>query len=92
MQDLQRQRLGSGASLHVWRDRNRGVNLLLHRAGRFRLADVKWSPTPEARAAQPLRKVRDLLPPGSVEGCALFCRAANRWCLEAAAWLGLTPP
>ena len=108
VQDLQRQRLasGSGASLHFWRDRNREVDLLLHRAGRFRLADVKWSPTPEARAAQPLRKVRDLLPPGSVEGCALFCRTANRWCLggaadgtvevvpalEAAAWLGLTPP
>ncbi len=94
------------ASLHFWRERNRDVDLLVHRAGRFHLAELRWSQTPEAQAAQPLRKVRDLLPPGSVEGCALFCRAANLWCLgtaedgpvegvpalEADAWLGLTPP
>ena len=112
VQDLRRQQLasGTGASLHFWRDRNREVDLLLHRAGRFHLADVKWTPNPEARAAQALLKVRDLLPEGSVEGCALFCRSANRWsigsaqagtdskpvevvpALEAAAWLGFTPP
>jgi len=74
---------GSLAALHVWRDRSREVDLLVHRGGRFWLADVK---------------VRELLPEGSVAGCALLCRAANPWPLgevevvpavEAASWLGV---
>ena len=89
---------GSRAALHVWRDRSREVDLLVHRGGRFWLADVKWSEQPDPRACQPLLKVRELLPEGSVAGCALLCRAANPWPLgevevvpavEAASWLGV---
>ncbi len=67
------------ASFHFWRDRNRDVDLLVHRAGRFRQADMTWSQTPEFQTAQPLRKVRDFLLARGVEGSAVFCRAANRW-------------
>ena len=85
VQDIRRQIEASGslAALHVWRDRSREVDLLVHRGGRFWLADVKWS---------------ELLPEGSVAGCALLCRAANPWPLgevkvvpaaEAASWLGV---
>ncbi len=98
--DLQRQlqALGSRARLHFWRDRSREVDLLMHQGGRFWLADVKWSAEPQARAAQGLLKVRDLLPAGSVAACGLLCRSPNRWplgevdvvpALEAAAWLGV---
>ena len=66
------------ASLHFWRDRNREVDLLMRRTGRFRLADCELDPDPASQAAQPLRKVGGLLARG-VEGSVVFCRAANRW-------------
>ena len=98
LQDLRRQLEATGhqAGMHFWRDRSREVDLLVHKGGRFWLADVKWSEQPEPRTCQPLLKVRELLPQGSVAGCALLCRTANRWPLgevevvpavEAASWL-----
>jgi predicted AAA+ superfamily ATPase len=96
----QQQALGQRNSLYFWRDRSHEVDLVLHRGGRFWLADVKWSEQPDPRAGRPLQKVRGLLPEGAVVDCALLCRASNPYplngiqvlpALDAGAWLGLTP-
>jgi hypothetical protein len=96
----QQQALGQRNSLYFWRDRSHEVDLVLHRGGRFWLADVKWSEQPDPLAGRPLQKVRGLLPEGAVVDCALLCRASNPYplngiqvlpALDAGAWLGLTP-
>jgi hypothetical protein len=96
----QQQAMGQRHNLYFWRDRSQEVDLLMHRGGRFWLADVKWNEQPDDRAARPLQKVRALLPEGSVVDCALLCRAANPYPLQdvqvlpaqnAGEWLGLNP-
>jgi len=100
--DLLRQQQAGGQSnnLFFWRDRSQEVDLVVHRGGRFWLADVKWSEQPDAKAARALQKVRALLPEGSVADCALLCRASNPYPLqdvqvmpaqEAGTWLGINP-
>lgn len=100
--DLLRQQQAGGQSntLFFWRDRSQAVDLLMHRGGRFWLADVKWSEQPDAKATRPMQKVRALLPEDSVAGCTLLCRASNPYPLQdvqvlpaqqAGAWLGLNP-
>ena len=96
----QQQAMGQRHNLYFWRDRSQEVDLLMHRGGRFWLADVKWNEQPDPRAARPLQKVRALLPEGSVVDCALLCRAANPYPLQdvqvlpaqnTGEWLGLNP-
>ena len=64
---------------HFWRDRAREADFLLHRAGRFRLADAKWTAQPKPRHAAALRKVAALLPPDAVQAMCIFCRAPNSY-------------
>ena len=47
--ELRRSQLNrrGGWNLHFWRDRVREADFLLHRAGKFDLADAKWSQHPE---------------------------------------------
>ncbi len=69
--------IDSGAAswqLAFRRERTREADFFLHRAGRFRLADAKWSEhTDAADKLTAVRREFDPLPP-----CAIVCRAANR--------------
>ena len=64
---------------HFWHDRVREADFLLHRAGRFRLADAKWTAHPQPRHATALRKVAALLPADAVQAMSIFCRAPNSY-------------
>ena len=68
-----------GWDFHFYRDRSREADFLLHRGGRFRLADAKWSEHPGARDAAALRRVGGQLPIGSVRAMTIFCRAPNEY-------------
>jgi hypothetical protein len=61
--------------LAYWRDRTKEADFLLHRAGRFRLADAKWNEHPES--AGKLGAVREEFDPPPPS--AIICRAANRY-------------
>jgi predicted AAA+ superfamily ATPase len=63
--------------LSLWRDRSKEVDFLFHRAGRFDLADAKWTEQPDARDASVMLRVRAELPPNSVRRMALVCRTPN---------------
>ncbi|MCC5841863.1 MAG: ATP-binding protein [Opitutales bacterium] len=64
-----------GWQLAFWRDRTKEADFLLHRAGRFVLADAKWSENPSSGGKLPLvRKEIDGLPPA-----AIICRTANAY-------------
>ena len=64
---------------HFRADRAREADFLLHRAGKFRLADAKWTEHPDARDAGALRRIARELPPGSVRSLSIFCRAPNAY-------------
>ena len=68
-----------GWDLNFWGDRMREADFLLHRAGRFHLADVKWTEHPGIRDAEVLRKVARELPDGAVRSMSIFCRAPNAY-------------
>ena len=68
-----------GWDFHFYRDRSREADFLLHRGGRFRLADAKWSEHPGARDAAALRRVGGQLPIGSVRAMTIFCCAPNEY-------------
>ena len=65
--------------LAFWRDRTKEADFLLHRAGRFRLADAKWSENPNSPGKLDLVR-KELRPPPR---CAIICRAANRYPITA---------
>jgi len=79
--DLRRALLiGGGAGrLHFWRDRNKEIDLLLERGGRFWLGDAKWSELPGSSDARRLHQVAAELPSGCVEARTLVCRAPHRF-------------
>lgn len=79
--DLQRALLISGGAgrLHFWRDRNKEIDLLLERGGRFWLGDAKWSELPGSSDARRLHQVAAELPSGCVEARTLVCRAPHRF-------------
>ena len=81
MRRTQCSRLG-GWQLNFWRDRTREADFLVHRGGRFHLADAKWTGQPRPRDASPLRKVAAALP-GAVESAAIVCRTPNAFPLDA---------
>ena len=66
-------------NLHFWLDRSREADFLLHRAGKIRLADAKWTERPRSRDADSLRKVAQVLPADSVDAMAVVCRTANNY-------------
>ncbi len=68
--------------LNFWRDRSREADFLIHRGGRFRLADAKWTEQPRARDATALRKVATMLPTDSVVDLTVICRAPNAYPLD----------
>lgn len=70
-------RLG-GWQLNFWRDRTREADFLVHRGGRFHLADAKWTGQPRPRDAGPLRQVAAAIP-GSVDSTAIVCRTPNAY-------------
>lgn len=68
--------------LNFWRDRSREADFLIHRGGRFQLADAKWTEQPRARDATALRKVATMLPTDSVVDLAVICRTPNAYPLD----------
>ena len=68
-----------GWELNFWRDRSKEVDFLFHRAGRFDLADAKWTEHPDRRDAATLQRVAAELPKGSVARQAIICRAPHRF-------------
>ena len=74
-------RLGSW-QLNFWRDRTREADFLVHRGGRFHLADAKWTGQPRTRDAGSLRKVVAAVP-GTVDSAAIVCRTPNAYTLDA---------
>lgn len=66
-------------NLHFWHDRSREADFLMHRAGKFHLADAKWTERPRFRDADSLRKVSRVLPVDSVESMSVVCRASNTY-------------
>ena len=81
MRRLQLNKSG-GWQISFWRDRSRAADFLVHRGGRFHLADAKWTAVPRARDAAALNKVAALLPPDSVAGRTIICRAPNAYPLD----------
>ena len=67
---------------NFWRDRSREADFLIHRGGRFRLADAKWTEHPRARDATALRKVAALLGADSVAEMSVICRTPNTYPLD----------
>lgn len=78
---LRRQQNNAGGtwSLWFWRDRTREADFLLHRGGRFDLADAKLTARPTERDIQRLRNVARRLPDGRVESLSIFCRTDTRF-------------
>lgn len=62
--------VGHGWQLYYWRDRSKEADFLLHKAGRFRIADAKWAEHPSS--AGKLEKVRSELPESTE--ATLICR------------------
>ena len=74
---------GGGWHFNFWRDQTSEADFLLHRAGRFHLADAKWAEHPGLREARTLRKVAGKLPNGAVETMTVFCRTPNPYPIAA---------
>ena len=70
---------GRARELFFWREREREVDFVIHRGGRFVLAEAKWTELPDARAAANLRVVAAQLPKGSVQRRAVICRCRNAY-------------
>lgn len=68
---------GRTGELFFWRQREREVDFLIHRGGRFVLGEAKWTELPDARDAANLRSVAAQLPRGSVQRMAVVCRCAH---------------
>ena len=66
-----------GCDLNFWHDGTREADFLLHRGGKFHLADAKWTQHPQSRDAASLRKVAKHLPADSVQSMSVICRAQN---------------
>ena len=72
--ELRRLLAGRGGwQVWYWRDRTKEADFLLHKAGRFLLADAKWSEHPSDPGK--LRRIRSELDP--YPPCALICRTDN---------------
>lgn len=62
-----------GWQLHYWRDRTKEADFLLHKAGRYILADAKWSENPSHTGKLPRIQMEfEASPPTH-----LICRSAN---------------
>jgi hypothetical protein len=77
-----------GTSLFFWRDRNREVDFLIHRGGRFELAEAKWTADPAPRDAESLHAVAELLGPERVSARRVLCRTPRPVPLGAATAVG----
>ncbi|MFN0169201.1 MAG: ATP-binding protein [Bryobacteraceae bacterium] len=69
-------------TLHYWRDRAREVDFLVHRGGQFELFEAKWAERPEARDADNLREVRELLGREKVVRETIVCRAPRSYPMD----------
>ena len=68
-----------GWHLNFWRDRSREADFLIHRGGRFHLADAKWTERPRSRDVSALKKVERVLSDSVVESLSVVCRTPNAY-------------
>ncbi|MBI4705964.1 MAG: ATP-binding protein [Deltaproteobacteria bacterium] len=71
-----------GWQLNFWRDRSSEVDFLLHRGGRFDLADAKWTEHPDRGDVASLSRVAEKLPRDGAGRRAIFCRAGHRFPID----------
>ncbi|MBW2534339.1 MAG: DUF4143 domain-containing protein, partial [Deltaproteobacteria bacterium] len=71
-----------GSEIHLWRDRTKEADFLLHRGGRFDLADAKWTAHPDRKDAAALARVAADLPRGRTRRRAIFCRTPNPYPID----------
>lgn len=95
--ELRRSQLNrrGGWNLHFWRDRVREADFLLHRAGRFDLADAKWTQHPDKKDAGGLQRVMEELPAGAAGSGIVICRTPNPYPISSrvtAVSAGTLPP
>ena len=70
---------GGSWQLSFWRDRTKEADFLLHKAGRFLLADAKWAEHPEGLGRLERVRAEFPTPPAS----AIVCRAPHPYPLAA---------
>ncbi len=68
-----------GWDINFWHDRAREADFLVHRAGRFHLADAKWTEQPRSRDAAGLRKLLSVLEADAVASMSVICRTPNAY-------------
>jgi predicted AAA+ superfamily ATPase len=68
-----------GWDLHFWRDRAKEVDFLIHRGGRFELAEAKWTELPTDRDSAALRRLIEELGEKAVTRAAIVCRCRNQF-------------
>ena len=66
-------------NVHFWHDRTREADFVVHRAGRFHIADAKWTQQPRSRDAAALRKILNVLPSAAVDSLSVVCRTPNAY-------------
>ncbi len=66
-----------GWDLHFWRDRAKEADFLLHRGGRFELADAKWTEHPTHRDALSLSRIADEFPAVCMAGTFIVSRCLH---------------
>lgn len=83
--EIRRRQLGASGrwELALWRDRTREADFLLHRAGRFVIADAKWTEHPDARDARALARVAAEIGSERIDRQAIVCPCANPYPITA---------
>jgi predicted AAA+ superfamily ATPase len=76
--------------LFFWRDRQREVDFLVHRGGRFSLLEAKWTETPGPREAANMQYLAEVLGPSRVLDMQIVCRTATAFPFSPAG-VGRTP-
>jgi uncharacterized protein len=75
-------RAGGSWELFFWRDRQREVDFLVHRGGRFSLFEAKWTETPGPREAANMRHLTEVLGPSRVLDLQIVCRTPTTFPLS----------
>jgi hypothetical protein len=64
-------------SLYFWRDRNKEIDFLIHRGGRFELLEVKWTENPVKHDVSGLKEMIEVIGRKKLIKASLICRSPN---------------
>ncbi len=71
------------ARVHFWRDRQREVDFLLHRGGRFEALEAKWTEHPTNRDGRGFDHLEGFLGPDALISRGIICRTAHSFPIAA---------